>query len=253
MQKKNLKIKLLIAFFAAIALLIAGAVLGAHLVMNGVIQLNHPSKAAYPIRGVDVSRYQGDIDWPTLANEGIDFAFIKATEGSSYRDPCFDTNLSEARKTDLRVGAYHFFSFESAGATQAANFIAAMPRFDGSLPPVIDLEYYGSFAAAPPSADQVRAELDAMIALLRDAYGTAPILYVTEDTYERYIAGHYADIPIWIRDVITYPTLSDGRNWTFWQYTNRERLDGYNGQERFIDMNVFYGSEEDFASFGITE
>ncbi len=246
-KKKSLKIKLLIAFFATAALLAGGAFLGAHLVTNGVILLNHPSKTAYPIRGVDVSRYQGHIDWPTLAGEGIDFAFIKATEGSSYRDPMFDINLSEARKTDLRVGGYHFFSFESAGATQAANFIAAMPKLESSLPPVIDLEYYGHFAASPPAVEQVRAELDAMIALLRDAYGTAPILYVTEDTYARYIAGRYADIPIWIRDVITYPTLSDGRSWTFWQYTNREKLKGYDGEEQFIDMNVFYGSEEDLT------
>ena len=49
--------------------------------------------------------------------------------------------------------------------------------------------------------------------------------------------------------MVSQPSLSDGREWTFWQYTNRERLEGYQGEERFIDMNVFRGSEEDFAAY----
>lgn len=56
-----------------------------YLYLIGILQLNNPSKKKYPVRGVDVSHYQGDIDWDTLANQGIDFAFIKATEGSSDR------------------------------------------------------------------------------------------------------------------------------------------------------------------------
>lgn len=63
------------------------------------------------------------------------------------------------------------------------------------------------------------------------------------------LAGAYEDYDIWIRDVVSQPSLSDGREWTFWQYTNRERLEGYQGEERFIDMNVFRGSEEDFAAY----
>lgn len=63
------------------------------------------------------------------------------------------------------------------------------------------------------------------------------------------LAAAYEDYDIWIRDVVSQPSLSDGREWTFWQYTNRERLEGYQGEERFIDMNVFRGSEEDFAAY----
>ena len=63
------------------------------------------------------------------------------------------------------------------------------------------------------------------------------------------LASAYEDYDIWIRDVVSQPSLSDGREWTFWQYTNRERLEGYQGEERFIDMNVFRGSEEDFAAY----
>ncbi|MCW5953083.1 MAG: lysozyme, partial [Propionibacteriaceae bacterium] len=90
----------------------------AGLIWTGVVHPNNPSREQYPVWGVDVSRYQGEIDWPVLAAQGIEFAFIKATEGSSYVDPRFAANLEGASAAGLRAGAYHFFSFESAGATQ---------------------------------------------------------------------------------------------------------------------------------------
>ena len=108
----------------AAALLTAAAVLAA-LFFTGVLKLNTPSRERYPVRGVDVSSWQGEIDWPTLAGQSLSFAFIKATEGSGFTDPRFSYNWEEARKTALRVGAYHFFSYDSPGKTQADNFIAA--------------------------------------------------------------------------------------------------------------------------------
>ena len=67
----------------------------------------------YKMNGIDVSRYQGDIDWEIIEGQGIDFAFIKATEGSSHIDPCFEKNWEEAEQTSIFPGAYHFFSFDS--------------------------------------------------------------------------------------------------------------------------------------------
>ena len=81
-------------------------------------------------------------------------------------------------------------------------------------------------------------------------YGVKPILYATESAYAQYIAGAYESYDIWIRNVVSAPRLSDGRDWTFWQYTNRERLNGYRGREKYIDMNVFRGTEEEFAQYG---
>ena len=67
----------------AFGILLVGGLIGFVLVWNGIIQLNHPSQESYPVRGVDVSSYQGEIDWQVLSRQGIQFAFIKATEGSS--------------------------------------------------------------------------------------------------------------------------------------------------------------------------
>ena len=136
--------KRIIIFAIIIAVITAVAIIPAELFMNGFIKVN-PSKEEYAVRGVDVSSYQGKIDWQTLSEQGIDFAFIKATEGSSFADRNFEYNCIEVRKTPLRWGAYHFFSYDSGGDTQADNFIKTVPVTENMLPPVIDLEFYGDY------------------------------------------------------------------------------------------------------------
>lgn len=220
------------------------------LLYNGVILLNNPSKEDYPIRGIDVSSYQGEIDWDILAKQDISFAFIKATEGSSYVDSYFSDNYINASKTDLRIGAYHFFSFETSGADQAELFIATVQKTENMLPPVVDIEFYGNNEKNPPSKEDVQRNLNELLDNLEDNYGVKPIIYASQKTYKMYISNSYNDYDIWIRGVYSTPTLDDGCIWTFWQYTNREKLDGYNGEEKFIDMNVFYGTKEQFDNYG---
>ncbi len=219
------------------------------LLRTGIVQLNRPSVAEYPVRGVDVSAYQGDIDWSILAGQGIDFAYIKATEGSSFVDPCFTQNQRSAAETPLRTGAYHFFSFESSGNMQADNFIAHVSEWNGMLPPVVDVELYGTFKRNPLPAEQVQEELSEMLVRLEKHYGVKPLLYTTQSAYARYLSG-FDGYDIWIRNVFTRPRIGK-RNWTFWQYTDRMQLSGYSGEERFIDMNVFNGSRVEFEQYGL--
>lgn len=222
----------------------------AMLVYYGVIRFNNPSEIEYPVKGVDVSSYQGDIDWKVLASQNIDFAFIKATEGSGFVDPMFETNYSEATKTNLRVGAYHFFSYDSSGLTQAENFISTVPKSEDMLPPVIDVEFYGDKANNLPDKEETQKNLSLMIEKLEEYYGKKPIIYATGKAYNLYIADSYKDYDIWVRNVFINAGLSDGREWAFWQYTDKAKLDGYNGKEKYIDMNVFNGTEEEFENYG---
>ena len=232
------------------ALILVG-VLVASLFWFGVVKFNNPSRKTYPVRGVDVSVYQGDIDWQTLAAQNIDFAFIKATEGSSFVDPNFLLNFENAIKTDLRVGAYHFFSFDSGGDTQAKNFIDAVYPTDNMLPPVVDFEYYGKYVKDPPAdKEAVRHELSVVLDMLEAHYGIKPIIYATTESYEYLLADHFDGYDLWIRSVYSKPPKEYDGKWTFWQYTNRERLDGYDGEETYIDMNVFYGTKEEFKKYG---
>lgn len=91
----------------------------AYLVFQGIFIPNQISADKYEIKGVDVASYQGDIDWRELEKQNMRFAFIKATEGSAFVDKYFSKNWTNANKTGMRVGAYHFFSFDSKGETQA--------------------------------------------------------------------------------------------------------------------------------------
>ena len=221
------------------------------LLYNGVFTLNNPSRSEYPIRGVDVASYQGDIDWEVLASQDIQFAFIKATEGSSYVDKYFKCNYENAVKTDLRVGAYHFFSFDSAGSTQAENFIKSVYSYEDMLPPAVDVEFYGEYLSSPPTdIEAIKGELRILLETLTEEYGKTPIIYATKESYDLFLKNDFTEYDIWIRDIVTCPELSDGREWSFWQYTNRGRLEGYKGVEKFIDINVFYGSVEEFEEYG---
>lgn len=129
----------------------------------GLIQLNNPSQKRYPVRGVDVSHYQGTIDWPVLAAQDLDFAYIKATEGSSHTDEKFAENWEAAKDTGLRIGAYHFFSFDSPGESQLKHFTETVPAFRQMLPPVVDFEFYGDKKVNPPDRETVCAQLDVML------------------------------------------------------------------------------------------
>lgn len=236
--------KILILFLVLVVIASGGFMYGGY---NGYILLNNPSKSKYPIRGIDVSHYQGEIDWEVLASEGIYFAYIKATEGSSHVDDRFEYNLEQAKKTDLLVGAYHFFSFDSSGEKQAKNFIKNVETDESMLPPVVDVEYYGNKKKNPPNVDKLREELQSYLDSIQEYYNRTPIIYATEEMWNAYLKGYFDVYPLWIRNVITKPQIDS--EWTFWQYTNRGRLKGYQGEEAYIDLNVFYGNEKQWRDF----
>lgn len=227
-------------------ILIGGMV---YLTNQGLMRPNHPDENAYPVRGVDVSSYQGEIDWARLKEQGVDFAFIKATEGSGLQDRYFQRNFAGALGVGIRAGAYHFFSFDSPGATQAENFYRAVRKRPGMLPPVVDVEFYGAHASNPPDKEAVQRELHDLLIRLEDWYGMKPILYANTRMYYRYLFGAFDEYPLWIRNIYSAPALLD-RAWSFWQYNDRAVLEGYEGTERYIDVNVFNGTEQEFIAFG---
>ena len=238
--------KIIIGTLAAVLFVVVAVLLT--LLFFGVIHLNHPDPDEFPVRGVDLSSWQGAVDWEVLASQDIRFAFIKATEGSSFVDPQFDDNWAAAAQTDLRIGAYHFFSFESSGHAQAELFCRTVSRVERMLPPVVDVEYYGKFRSEKDiDLPAVRQELRALIDALTAAYGTKPILYADGASYRTIIRGAFDDCGLWFRSV--YTRAPSDVTWQFWQYSNRHVLQGYEGEERYIDMNVFAGSAEAFETY----
>ena len=223
--------------------------------ITGILWIGELSSEKYPVQGVDVSHYQGIIDWEVLAGENIDFAFIKATEGSGTQDTRFEYNWEEAHKTDLKVGAYHFFSFDSEGSTQADNYIATVPVNDNALPPVIDVEFYGDKKDNSPKLEDVKEQLGVLISRLENTYGKTPIIYCTYSTYVRYIKDNFDECTLWIRNTYYKPGVFDGVDWTIWQYTDEGKKAGYDGYEdgkkaeEYIDLNVFNGTKDEFEEF----
>lgn len=208
------------------------------------ININQYLVAGYPLRGVDVSHYQGEIDWQQIREQGVDFAFIKATEGSSYVDERYEENRENAREAGLYIGAYHFFSFDSPAASQAEHFIATAGDLSGALPPVVDIEYYGDKRKDPPEKAQVVSGLQELLDALETEYGVKPIIYTTYTVYNKYIRNGFQEYPLWIRNVY-YPPADIGREWIFWQYSDTGKLRGTAGEEKFVDLNVFQKGREE--------
>jgi lysozyme len=179
-------------------------------------------------------------------NQNIDFAFIKATEGSNSVDEYFEQNWRNAQETPIVIGAYHFFSIDSSIETQAENFISTVGSLNEKLPPVIDFELYGNYVDNLPDIKTTRTNLQMLLNILENYYGSKPIIYTTVKSYNLYIKNEFNDYPLWIRNVYYSPNIGMKYKWKFWQYTDRAVLEGYHGDEKYIDMNVFCGTEEDF-------
>lgn len=243
MKKKNI--------LAIIVVLVGILIITGILIYNGYIIPTKLEAEKYEIRGVDVSEYQGDIDWKTLSSQYIDFAFIKATEGSSYKDPYFTKNYEQLNKTNLLLGAYHFFSFDSSGEEQAENYIETVGTVeeDKIILPIVDFEFYGDKEKNLPNKEDAQRKLQELLNKMEEKYKIKPLIYATKKTYDIYLKDNFTDYDIWIRNILTEPSLEENRKWTFWQYTGRARLKGYNGKEKFIDLNVFNGSKEDFENY----
>lgn len=202
-----------------------------------------PRKLA--VHGVDVSRWQGVIDWERLRSQGANFAYIKATDGGDHLDPMFRTNWSGAHKAGLRRGAYHFFYWCRRASEQADWFIRNVPRVPGALPPVVDVEWNGeSSCKRRPSAAQVREKMQVFMDALERHYGQRPIIYTAPDFYADNLRGAFPNHPFWLRAVAQHPSKVYGdRKWVFWQYSGSGLSHGVSGR---IDLNAFHGSEDDW-------
>lgn len=202
-----------------------------------------PHKLA--VHGVDVSRWQGDLDWVKLRSQGANFAYIKATDGGDHLDPMFRKNWREAKAAGLKRGAYHFFYWCRTAGEQADWFIRNVPKEAGALPPVIDVEWNGeSRCKRVPSPAKVREKMQVFMDKLEAHYGQRPIIYTAPDFYADNLKGAFPNHPFWLRAVAQHPSkVYPGRKWVFWQYSGSGLSHGVSGK---IDLNVFHGTEREW-------
>ncbi len=239
-RKKKKRAGIAVFVIAVLVLMAAASLTVFVLAKKRVIFLNEwlVDRTADTI-GVDISAYQADVDMGKLKEQGVEFIFIKATEGTTHQDRRFKENWENAKNAGLPAGAYHFFSYDSPGETQAANYIAMVgPDLAGRLLPVVDVEYYGDKEKNPPAKEDVVRELAVFMEALEAQYGVKPMIYAPVDVWEKYIRGSFDECKIWISSVYTPIGLVYSGEWQVWQYFNKAVLAGYSGGEKYIDMNV---------------
>ena len=192
----------------------------------------------FEVHGIDVSHYQSRINWSKVVDQDIQFAFVKASEGANFSDSLYCHNWTEMKSAGLRRGAYHFYRPTISPELQVANFASRVELSEGDLPPVLDVEVLDGVSKA-----RLIAGITTWLYATEIKYGIRPIIYTNIKFYNKYLAGHFNEYPMWIaRYNDREPRLACGRDWQFWQYGNRGRLNGIYGD---VDFNVFRGTLAD--------
>lgn len=186
--------------------------------------------------GIDVSHYQGYIDWDAVVSgTQISYVYLKATEGASLVDDTYQRNLTEARRVGLSVGSYHFYRPNVNWEEQFANLTSVVKSDEQDLVPIIDIEHRGSVGS-----DAFIADLKKFIAKVTEFYGKKPLLYTYHNFYNRYLLGEFSDYHFMIaRYRSDSPILDDGKDYIMWQYTSTGSIPGIRGN---VDRSKLMGN-----------
>lgn len=194
----------------------------------------------YPVRGIDISSHNGNIDFNKVAADGIEFVFIKASEGRDFKDKKFRENYNRAKSAGLKTGIYHFFRFDRDGVEQAINFLKTVGSRRPELGLVIDVEKNGNPDTVPKAT--VNSRLTAMVEYL-NLLGHRVMFYTNLDGYYEYLADSFPGYPLWICRFQENPINAE---WSFWQFNHRGVVKGIDGK---VDLNVFCGNRDEWNAF----
>ena len=205
----------------------------------------------YRIYGIDVSRYQGTINWNRLRNALIDrlpirFVIIKSTEGDSHIDTKFRDNFSNAKEHGFIRGVYHFWSNKSSARRQAYFFLAMVHLQPGDLPPVLDVEHKPKNI----STEEFQQNILTWLHIVEDRYHVKPIIYTYYKFKDQYLSdSRFDDYPYWIAHYYVHQMEYQGA-WKFWQHTDAGRLPGIKG---YVDLDIYNGSFYDLQQLLIQD
>ena len=199
--------------------------------------------------GIDLSHWQGSVNWSKVKGDNVSFAFMKATEGDFYTDPTLAKNWAGAEQVGIYRAAYHFARPSTApgsAAAQARYFVSKAGHFadKGDLPPVLDLEASGGL-----SSSALRSWVSTWLTTTEQLTGRRPILYFSPSFWVDHMGNStaFTKYPLWIAHYTTgAPTVPGGwPTWTFWQHTSSGSVDGIAGH---VDMNSFNGTSKQLAA-----
>ena len=198
--------------------------------------------------GIDVSHWQGRIDWDEVDAAGVDFVFAKATQGTWFTDPRYAVNRAAAERRGIKFSAYHFAEPGSAprdAVREADHFVETAALKPRNLIPVLDLEIHNGLS---PKA--IRAWAKAWLERVEERLGVKPMIYTSPGFWSYYVADstRLAQLGYRVLWIAHYETEQprvpaerwDGAGWTFWQWTQCGRVAGIRG---CVDRNAFNGTQ----------
>lgn len=206
---------------------------------NAVLTEDNKPKSDSPILGIDVSHFQGDIDWSKIKDAGIIFVYDKATEGNTYVDPDYEENKKGAHATELAHGSYHFFISNDDPTTQAKSFLSVIDYTEGDMPPVLDLEQGG----IKGNLDNEKFQKDIMtwLKIVETQIGVKPIIYTSHSFGNQYLnQEEFSNYELWIAEygveTPKIPKIWDQKGWLIWQRAEKGTIEGAIGQ---VDHDIF--------------
>lgn len=188
------------------------------------------------VHGIDMSHYQGDVLWETIANQTpTSYVYLKATEGGDRIDATFERNIVMAHVHGLKVGSYHFYRPKTDQKKQLQNFVSQCIPEEQDLVPMIDIETTGGLPTG-----EFCDSLFRFLELVEEAYHQKPLLYTFRNFYNRHLLGQLDGYKLMIAMYLPEePVLADNRDITMWQYTGKGRVQGVNG---LVDKSRFMGN-----------
>ena len=198
------------------------------------------------LKGIDISKWQSTIDWDSVVRDGVEFAFIRVSDGVYVEDDRFDYNWSEARDVGIIRGAYQFFR-PTQSATEQANLLLDMMGAlqPNDLPPVLDVE-----VADGASSAEIVASIREWLDVVEAEIGRQPIIYTSVGFWDGTVGASdaFSSYPLWVAhwgvDCPTLPVAWDG--WLFWQSSETGAVDGIYSN---VDTDLFNGTWDDLIAF----
>ncbi len=191
------------------------------------------------VLGIDVSHFQGKIDWKKIKEVGIRFVYDKATQGIHYKDPEYSENKQGAHTFGLLHGSYHFYTSDQGGKEQADHFISVVEYSPGDMPPVLDLEQAGIKGAVEVEA--LQKEILVWLSEVENKLEVKPIIYTNRPFGNQYLSHpSFAEYDLWIAeygvDKPRIPQIWEEKGWLIWQRSDRGKVEGVVGE---VDHDLF--------------
>ena len=194
------------------------------------------------LQGIDVSKWQSSVNWQSVKQAGVKFAFARATYGNTEVDSQFKTNWQGMKDAGILRGAYHFFVAADDPGEQARLFISTVGSLDaGDIAPVIDVE------ADSGTSSTIVSDVQTWLEAVEQQLGRTPIIYTSPSYWNEYLTDQFGRYPLWVAEYgVSSPKSVNGWNtWTFWQYSQSGSLGGVNP----VDLDYFNGSSEELLAF----